>query len=151
MLMLVWCAGCAGDLRDPERFQPLLFKDGGPSGGNSATGGSSSPNKPDHTPPECVDKVFEAKCAMSGCHTRNSIPLDLVSDGVGDRLVDQNSYATGICKGKTLLSTEGKDSLMLQKLEDDPPCGSKMPLVGTLNDDESKCLTDWLESVTGKK
>lgn len=150
MLMLVFCAGCAGDLRDPERFQPLLNRDGG-TGGTPATGGSASPNKPDYTPPECVEKVFEAKCAMTGCHVRNSIPLDLLSDGVADRLVDQNAYATGMCKGETLLSTSGKNSLMIQKLDDDPPCGSKMPLVGTLTDEESKCLTDWLESVTGKK
>lgn len=150
MLVLVCCGGCAGELRDPERFQPLLYRDAG-TGGNPATGVSSSSNKPDYTPPECVENVFEAKCAMTGCHVRNSIPLDLLSDGVADRLVDQNAYATGMCKGKTLLSTGGKDSLMLQKLEDNPPCGSKMPLVGTLSDGESKCLTDWLESVTGKK
>jgi hypothetical protein len=142
--MLVCLSGCAGDLRDPERFGFLVH----PDAGSDSTPKDAA--EVDNTPPPCVLDIFKGKCAQTGCHVTNSTPLDLQSDGVADRLIDQGSNASGVCKGKTLLSTKkGEDSLFAQKLTDKQPCGSKMPLVGTLTPTEQMCLTMWIDTVTG--
>jgi hypothetical protein len=146
VFILVCLSGCAGDLRDPERFGFVVRPDGG--GGSGST--KDAAVEADDAPKQCVLDIFKMKCAQSGCHVTNSTPLDLQSDGVADRLIDQGSNANGVCKGKTLLSTKkGEDSLFAQKLTDKQPCGSKMPLVGTLTPTEQMCLMDWIDSVTG--
>jgi hypothetical protein len=144
LFLLVCLSSCAGDLRDPERFGFLVPRD-------AAT--QDSTLEVDNTPPQCVLDVFKTKCAQTaGCHTENATPLDLQSDGVGDRLVDQGTFANGVCKGKILLSTKkGTDSLLAQKLTDKQPCGAKMPLTGTLTPTEQMCLNDWIATVTGGK
>jgi hypothetical protein len=132
---VICCCSCAGKLRDPERFEFLLDAsvDAGAKGA-----------------PACATMLFRAKCNQSICHAAGAPQVDLVSDGVEGRLVDQPSSDHGMCKGMTLISTDGSPSLLLLKVGNSPPCGSKMPLTGAaLTSDETKCLTNWVADLSG--
>ena len=99
-------------------------------------------------PPACVTEIFMDSCGSPGCHAAGQVNVDLVSDGVADRLFDQE--ATGaLCSGRPYISTDGSGSLLLQKLESDVDCGGPMPLGGMLEDSEKQCLSDWVESIGG--
>jgi hypothetical protein len=134
LAILLCCSSCAGKLRDRERFEFLLD--------------ASLKIVP---APDCATALFKSKCNESICHGPGAPQVDLVSDGVAERLIDQPSSDKGMCKGKTLISTsEASSSLLLQKIGDSPPCGSKMPLNGgSLTSAESMCLQGWVAEVDG--
>ena len=137
LLVIVGCWGCAGDLENPERFSFLL--DGGTK--MNAQGGIPAP-------PPCLTTMFEARCGMSICHAANTAQIDLVSPKVQDRLVGKKAAGMA-CKEGVFVATDGSDSLLLQKLDGMPPCGSAMPLSGKLSSDELKCVSDWVKDVGG--
>jgi hypothetical protein len=137
------CLGCAGDLKDPERFAFVLERDAGDA--------QDSGNKADAcTPPaatDCLTALFKAKCNTSACHGPGAPQVDLVSSGVEARLIGQPSSDTGMCSGMTLVATDGSASLLADKVSKTPPCGSQMPLGGMLTSDEATCLNAWVSSV----
>jgi hypothetical protein len=96
---------------------------------------------------DCLSSLFKAKCNTSACHGAGAPQVDLVSSGVEARIVGQSSSDTALCMGRTLVATDGSASLLADKVSDPPPCGSKMPLVGSLTATERMCLTDWVSSV----
>jgi hypothetical protein len=153
--VLVW-VGCAGDLRDPGRFSYLYDNDGGrtdsgsPSGVKDAGGTSSmdaSMTTPPAAPPMCVTKLFMMKCGSLGCHAMGGTQVDLVSPNVATRLVGKSSSTSLPCKGMTLVDSSGGKSLLISKITDPPPCGSLMPVTGSLTTDERSCLTGWVSSL----
>lgn len=158
--VVVWwgAAACAGDLKDPERFA-FLLGDGGVFGPADASGigpGTSDAGTPDAggpapvAVPVCVSNVFSMHCGTAACHGDGATQVDLVSPGVAARLVGQQAGAAGMCAGRVFVSADGSESLLLDKLSDAPPCGSKMPLVGAaLADAELKCVMDWVASLAG--
>lgn len=121
-------SACAGDLRDPERFE-----DGGGAGeGASAACG------------DVEQAVLATKCATSGCHdaASKSGKLDLSGAGVHARLVGQP--ATG---GGTLVDPGNPDkSVLYEKLLPMPPYGSRMPLGSALDDATIACVRAWVAS-----
>jgi hypothetical protein len=142
-------------LDDPGRFAFLY--DGGTNSsgvGSSGNGGSSGANAgasgamaiPDPAP-MCVTALFKKTCGQAGCHAAGSPQVDLVSANVERRLVGKGATGTA-CKGKTLVAADGGDSLLMDKLSSSPPCGSPMPIVGSVTDDERTCLMDWVSSVS---
>jgi hypothetical protein len=140
LLVIVGCWGCAGDLENPERFGFLL--DGGTK--MNAQGGIPAP-------PPCLTSLFETRCGTPGCHVANStIQIDLVSPKVEERLLDKKPNGLS-CKVGLLVATDGTDSLLLQKVQGSPPCGSAMPLNGKLSADELKCVSDWVKDVGDSK
>lgn len=163
LLVIVGCWGCAGDLEDPDRFGFLLggaTAQGGRGGtGNSGAGSSGTNNSgtggaggsgsatPSITP--CLKTLFEERCGTVACHAASSMFLDLVSPNVEQRLIGKAS-TTAECKDDGVyVSSDGGDSLLLKKLEEQPPCGSKMPLVGgDLTDADITCVEDWVKSVS---
>ena len=169
--------GCAGDLKDPSRFDAVLasFGDasvagssgrggsGGSAGsaGSSGTGGSSGsggtvamPGDGGMTmmgaaPPMCVTQVFQMHCGMAGCHNNGSLVLDLVSPGVTARLTDKASK-TATCKDRIFIDTNGGASLLIDKLDTAPPCGAKMPLItGMFSAADRTCLEAWVQELGG--
>lgn len=150
--VLLW-AGCAGDLRDPGRFAFLYDNDGGvvADSGTKDAGGSgdkdASMTKPPAAPPMCVTALFKMKCGSIGCHAQGGTQVDLVSANVATRLVGKPSSSQLLCKGKTLVSATGGDSLLIDKITDPPPCGSLMPVGTSLTTAERSCLTDWVSSL----
>jgi len=152
---VVWvllCVGCAGDLRDPGRFAFLYDTDGGASGsgGSSGTkdagGQMDASSAPPAAAPACVVSLFKMKCGSIGCHASGGTQVDLVSANVERRLVGKPSSNMLVCKGRTLVATDG-DSLLIDKITDPPPCGSPMPVTGSISDDERSCLTNWVSSL----
>lgn len=153
--VLIW-VGCAGDLRDPGRFSFLYDNDGGvtDSGSSSGTKDAGEPGGQDAsmtTPPAealmCVTTLFKMKCGSLGCHASGGTQVDLVSANVATRLVGKPSATTLPCKGRTLVDSAGGDSLLIDKITDPPPCGSLMPVTGSLTADERSCLTGWVSSL----
>jgi hypothetical protein len=168
VVWVVLSVSCAGDLSDPGRFA-FLYSDAGPSssgesgGGNGGSGGSAGKSgsnaggsgggggsammaTPDPAP-ACAVSLFKMKCGASGCHAAGGTQVDLVSANVERRLVDKGATGTA-CKGKTLIAGDGGDSLLIDKLSDSPPCGSPMPITGSLTDDDRTCLMNWVSSVS---
>jgi hypothetical protein len=156
---LLLCGACGGKLEDPERFRDLLDRaDGG--GGNTSGGKDAAVAMPPgkdaggqggdgDEPPSCVTTIFKNKCGTAGCHDASSMYVDFVSSGVTERLLDQDSSASGLCKDRTYISTGSDPSLLLQKLSTPVPCGSPMPLVGMLSATEKQCITDWVTDLGG--
>jgi hypothetical protein len=159
-------AGCAGDLRDPDRFDEVVQRAtaSGASGktssysmsgaggavGKSGAGGAGSSTTSIPPAPACVTALFAKSCAKQGCHAQGLSQVDLASSNVEKRLVGVDTPSSSIqCKGQKLVTTDGSPSLLLEKLKDDaPPCGTKMPLGGTLSSDELKCVSDWVDTVS---
>jgi hypothetical protein len=156
---VVWVligVGCAGELRDPGRFSYLYDNDGGRNDSGSSPGAKdaggtpamdASMTTPPAVPPMCVTTLFKMKCGSIGCHAMGGTQVDLVSPNVSTRLVGKPSSAALPCKGKTLVDSAGGDSLLLDKITDPPPCGSLMPVTGSLTTDERTCLTGWVTSL----
>lgn len=126
---LLALAGCAGELENPERFTDC--------------------------PPGQVEQMFQAKCAGAngtGCHSA-SMPdadLDLVSAGVGERVKGLTS--TSMCEGRALVEADpGAQHLMLEKVEDDPTCGSRMPFgEQALSAKEIECVRRWVDDLAAE-
>jgi ribosomal protein S27E len=154
-LVVMW-VGCAGELRDPDRFAFLLEADGGASPlGDSGAGekDAGTTMTTPSAPPECVTKIFQNSCKNVTCHGAGASQVDLVTAGVEKRLVGKMSASNGLCKNRVLVSPSGGESLLLQKItQTQPPCGAAMPPLGTqLSDTEQTCLTEWVDSLANTK
>lgn len=122
-------AACAAPLEDPERFTGSL-------------------TCPDNLSVE--NDIFAETCAGSVCHSPGEQAgggLDLVSPGVSERIADIESPN---CSGEVLAVPGDPDaSLIVRKLGSDPPCGSRMPLIGELEPGEVACVRDYIEGLGG--
>lgn len=142
--------GCAGDLDDPGRFG-FLFDDNEDAGTSTNTDAAVPGNRDASTPapsapPACVTTLFNKSCALAGCHAANAEQVDLGSPGLQTRLVDKKSTSDE-CGDRTFIASDGSPSLLIQKIMDSPPCGLKMPIGPALTTAETKCLTDWVDSL----
>jgi hypothetical protein len=125
-LIIALAAGCAGDLANPERFTDC--------------------------PPGQVEQMFQAKCAGpngTGCHSANmpDAELDLVSPNVGSRV--RSLTSTNMCEGRALVEADPTGNhLMVEKLEEDPTCGSRMPFgEQELTAKEIECVRRWVDDL----
>ncbi|HKP64499.1 MAG TPA: hypothetical protein VJV78_47505 [Polyangiales bacterium] len=142
--------GCAGDLRDPDRFGFLLDRGDGGMGSAKDGGSDKDSGTPVELtpPPACVTKIFQNTCKNVTCHGAGASQVDLVSAGVEKRLVGKMSTSNGLCKNRVLVSASGGESLLIDKVtKTQPPCGSAMPIGSMLTDTEQTCLTDWVDSL----
>jgi len=146
-LSLLLCA-CAGALDKPERFKDALARLDGSIGDAGTPNAPATGDAGNDAPPACVAAVIKTSCGVAGCHAVGGQKPDFVSDGVVKRLVDQTSAST-LCKDRKYIASDGTASLLLDKLEATPPCGSKMPLVGMLSAAQRTCLDDWVVSLGG--
>jgi len=116
---IVVASGCPGTLTEEEK---KIFQ-----------GGGSCPDVP---------SLLTAKCGIAGCHPQGGT-LDLASSGIEARLVGK---AASMACGSTVLANPADPaaSLLYLKLEDSPPCGTKMPLGSSLSPLEISCIKDWI-------
>lgn len=84
---------------------------------------------------------------MAGCHASGGTYVDLEADGVASRLIGKQAMCGG--ENRVFITTDGSPSFLLQKVQDSPPCGSKMPIGRTLTATELTCMTSWVDSVSG--
>jgi len=99
------------------------------------------------------DEIIVPKCSGPLCHSSaavgGNLPLTMAMDAsvARDLLVDQ-SASGGECasSGATLVVPgEPDQSLIYLKLLEDPPCGTRMPVIGPLSDDEVARIRRWIE------
>jgi hypothetical protein len=150
---LLVASACAGDLEKPDRFSKLLGHDDGglqpaPPLSDAAMTTTHDSGVAPPPPPLCVVQLFRNTCGVATCHANGTDQVDLASDGVARRLLDK-SATNVICKGRTLVATDGSASLLVQKLSGMPPCGVSMPVGKTLSIAEKQCVFDWVTSVGG--
>jgi hypothetical protein len=120
----------------------------------SAAGGSqASPPAPALPPPAAPPcdgfAILQANCATGGCHGEGSnLEAFAASEAAARSYLGKSG--TLACAGAGLL-LDPKDppaSLMVQKLEDSPPCGNHMPLYGDpLPKADITCIEDWIGSL----
>lgn len=88
--------------------------------------------------------IFQDRCATEFCHgavERPAAELDLVSEGVAERIIGAPSW----CAGDPLIEPgDPTGGVFIEKL-DDPPCGLRMP-VGErpLSAAEVHCVREWI-------
>jgi hypothetical protein len=118
----VAAGGCAGELESPERFADCA--------------------------PGFVEQLFQEGCSGGGdCHDSSEpeADLDLVTAGQGARLLGVASVQEE-CGGAPLIDPAGGDHLLLQKLDDGPPCGARMPFgEAKLSAREIECVRRWID------
>jgi hypothetical protein len=152
--VMVVCLGaglaCPGNL-SPEFTNQTTGVAGSTGAAGMGAGGSGSF-------PSCSIEpltLIKNKCGLAGCHVANNTNaggLDLNSDGVASRLVGVQTTGDNAseCGGMTYLIAGSSPAmgLFIDKLTDPPPCGVKMPNLGSWNDTNTQCLTQWATSVT---
>jgi hypothetical protein len=142
-------SACAGDLKSPDRFSKLLGTHDAGLRETRDAAASTTQDAGAEAPPACVLTLFQNTCGLSGCHAKGTTAqVDLASAGVADRLLDQPAE-NAMCKGRTLVATDGSPSLLVEKLSGKPPCGAAMPLTGQLSAKDKQCVFDWVVSVGG--
>ncbi len=88
--------------------------------------------------------IFAPSCALSNCHA-GSKPgggLDLTGPDVAARLVD---VTAGTCDVLRVAPGSPSTSFLYQKVTSPKPsCGDRMPIVGSLNAEQTGCIRDWI-------
>jgi hypothetical protein len=122
--------GCPGALDNPDRFHD------GSAGGSDNCGS--------------IPQLFQQTCADASCHgsADSSTGLDLRSNAVAERLVGVPGSAA--CGERLLIDPDDPaNSLILLKLDEPPPCGSRMPLGSELTAEQKACVRTWIDQVIG--
>jgi hypothetical protein len=147
-------AGCAGSL------DPSLTGSGGNngtgSGGSTGSGGGGA--TADCTGSNDPQMILTTSCGSgAGCHIPGgalSAGLDLTPDSnIGSRLVGVKSSGSGqsMCGSNTepylMAGSNPATGLFIDKLGN-PPCGLKMPEVGSITATQVQCLKDWATTLT---
>ena len=140
--------GCPGALEDPDRFD-YLFEDSGyvlgPDGGviipladagivSGADGGCDPPTT-----------IFPTTCATAACHSSalQQAHLDLQSPGLPTRLIGKAAYT---CAGDLINASNPDSSVLYLQVTAAPPDTFRMPLGGTLTDEQIACMKQWVEN-----
>jgi hypothetical protein len=131
------CAGCPGNLENPERFTDAAADAVTPA--DDAGDGGGCPDVP--------SDIFGKVCATAGCHnaTDKSQGLDLQSPNVGTRLA-------GACArggGYLIDPTNPRASVMYTKLTATPPFGGRMPTGQALDDTQLACVLAFISAQKG--
>lgn len=118
---------------------------------------SPPPSTPPPPPPSGCDMdaiLAEHGCSSNGCHgVQNVAGLDLVSDGVAERLVGVPSVNSA-CGGRPLVdpSTPG-DSLLLSLVDParEVPCSVAMPFGSEgVPEDDVTCFEAWVDTLAAE-
>jgi hypothetical protein len=159
-------SGCAGELTDAQKETrdgaPGIGGSGGSggsgaagSGGSGGSAGSGSVN-----PEVCMLAVSNAKsCGVVGCHAGSApggqllLTDDAIRQAKANFLDKPNKGNNGVMPGcaagvqKLIDKAQPEKSLLYTKLLAQPPCGGRMPSVGTMSDADMSCVLAWVKSV----
>jgi hypothetical protein len=162
-------AACAGSLEDPSRFEqgiknaegdddegdvdagtpPADDQDNADEEAPAGDGDGDAPADDDEPVAAGCDEapaLLEAKCGNVGCHAdlQTAGDVDLITEPLDSRLAEQE----GTCDStfKVVVPGDAQASMLYLKLTA-PPCGGKMPIGGTLTDDEIKCVENWINGL----
>jgi hypothetical protein len=148
-VMMVWvalaCQQCASDTTPPGAMS---------NAGASGSGAVTNMTAPAATFTQVYEMLFprvtNAHCDM--CH--GLPPYDLSNGNLTTGTDKATTYAalvgksstSSMCKGRVLVApSHPENSLLLQKLEPNPPCGLRMPNGGaTLTDTQIELVRSWI-------
>jgi hypothetical protein len=132
---------------------------GGDPNGTTQTGGTSATSAPSES---CGLSVMAQSCALAGCHASSpgnppEANLDLSTSVLGDGHQLVNAAAQGsTCVGTSspppviIDPRHPTSSLLYDKLQSQPVCGSPMPYGRPpLSDTDQQCILDWIDTVPG--
>jgi hypothetical protein len=92
--------------------------------------------------------ILQASCNGGSCHGAGSGQSGFAEDEEAAlSFVGQSGSATCASEGPLFDPANPEDSIVVQKLEDNPPCGSKMPFGPPLSAEDVACLVDWIGSL----
>jgi hypothetical protein len=97
-----------------------------------------------------ADGLTGVGCSGAICHTPGVMSLDLQSDGLEQRLLNEPANPKGPCAGEKLVDGDKPDnSLLLKKISGKMTCGSPMPLTmpGALSEDQTRCIQEYVDLV----
>jgi hypothetical protein len=118
--------GCAGELENPERFATC--------------------------PPGYVEQLFQQRCAGT-CHAGASPEAGLDLSRPDPAAMIGLASTTSFCEGQPLIDPAATDPaahLLLDKLEDQPGCGARMPFGReALTATERECVRRWVDDALG--
>lgn len=104
-----------------------------------------------------ADTIFMNKCVP--CHSTSTAPsfggFDMEKLGWAQAmiggLIPDNAPPANTCKGKGFVflevGTQPARGLFLDKFNPTPPCGVRMPQVGTITAAEVACIQDWANNI----
>jgi hypothetical protein len=135
--------GAAGEPAGGAAGEPAGGAAGEPSGG--VNGGATSA--------DCGDlpsDYFAPTCTFVVCHDGQSgNALDLVAPGLPQRLVGTVSASLACAGFKYIDADTPEQSLILRKLDPNPPCGDRMPPAAMASPRERACVLQWIEAAVG--
>jgi hypothetical protein len=120
---------------------------GGTDGGPGDGGADGGPHDAGCNP---VQVLFIPTCATGLCHGADTLQadLDLASPGMPGRLIGKQGYGG---PGLIIDPVRPEQSLMLTKLQANPPFNFQMPLgLDPLTPAETACIRSWVFGAVGK-
>lgn len=112
---------------------------GAPASEAAGTGGA---------PSSCGDipmGYLAPTCTFVVCHDGQSgNPLDLLAPGLPERLVGRESTSLNCAGFRYIDPAAPEQSLILRKLDADPPCGDRMPPAAMVTPTERACMLAWI-------
>ena len=120
----------------------------GGSGGAAPAGGSGGSG----SSTEVCDgfAILELKCNGGSCHGEGAVSGNFAeSREIAEGLVGAEPFTAACADDGPLMDPEDPaNSLLIRKLDEDPPCNNRMPLVGGfLEEADVTCLEEWIGSL----
>lgn len=94
-------------------------------------------------------KILTQSCIDKTCHNSSEavVGLDLETAGISERLKGKKALT---CDGNLIEPGDPAKSILFAKLQDPPPCGSRMPLAkAELFPEEIEILRTWITGLDG--
>lgn len=116
----------------------------GVAGSGSAAGGSGG------APGECNGfEILQQSCDGGNCHGSGAPNGNFAeSPEIAAAFAGEAPVTAACAMDGPLIDTENaRGSLLIQKVNGTVPCGTAMPLVGQLSDEEIECLEEWIEGL----
>lgn len=94
-------------------------------------------------PPDDVDAIFQATCALSGCHDASSASqgVNLETDPCGTTVGVGSLYG-----GEIITANDSASSVLWLKMDGADNVGGVMPISGRLSDAEIQTVADWIDA-----
>ena len=111
---------------------------GSAAGGNGGAQGSSD---------ECNGfEILQLRCDGGNCHGAGTMNGNFAeSEDIAAAFAGEDPVTAACAMDGPLLNPDNpRGSLLIQKVNGTVPCGTAMPLVGTLSDTEIDCLEEWI-------
>jgi hypothetical protein len=90
--------------------------------------------------------ILQVKCGGANCHGAGAGNGNFAeSEAIAAAFADQDPVTQACAMDGPVLDTANpRGSLLIQKVNGTVPCGTAMPLVGQLSEEEIDCLEEWI-------